>query len=413
MQFLRKLQPVAKTLFGATCVTGGISYAAITVKPAKDIENQGLYTNVFFKPVYAKKGEHTDGPPTAKGKAQLTAAGCMKGSNTGGGGCTNTGQPTALKKCGPCCNSQCNITSPLSMYSLYLWIKLDPSANPKAVAKIAADMECLVDSVTSPCDEATEAMIAGVGFGPNFFNQVMGKTCRNFYYTHRKGLNGELPATGGDIFLHAKCNKMGKLFDLSKNYILSLPEGSIAEFEDIYGFDFRDGRDLSGFYDCRTNRCDEAGRECVAIECESGGSYALAQKWNHDFCVVRPGKNAELERYIGRDMEHGNELKSKSITSHVARMTGSTEMGAPPTYEIVRQSQNFGSMATDAGQFFLAFARDPVAFEFMLDRMVGSHEDDNACDDVMKMSTCVKGAYWYFPAIHELCALVNSNPSVW
>jgi len=427
MQFLRKVPPIARAVAGSIgtqkcrnvklyigtgATVSGISFAAIGIKPAED-SNNSRFSEAFrkiFLNVNAKKKVDADveGPPTAKGKAQLTAAGCMKGSNTSGGGCVATGQ-TSYQKCGPCCNSQCNITAPPTMYSLFLWINLDPTANPKAVAKIAADMECLVDSVTSPCDDPCESMIAGVGFGPNFFNQVMGKTARNYYYTHRKGLNGELPAVGGDVFLHAKCNNLGKLFDLCKHYIISFPSGSIAEFEDIYGFDFRNGRDLSGFYDCRTNRADEEGRQCVAIECESGGSYALAQKWIHNFCVVRPENHGVLEKYIGRDMECGNELKSKSITSHVARMVGSTEMGAPPTYEIVRHSQNFGTMSTEAGQFFLAFARDCSAFEFMLDNMVGSGAD-NACDDVMKMSQNVKGAYWYFPAIHELCALVQSNP---
>jgi len=338
-----------------------------------------------------------------KAKVETTAGGCGSGGGcVQGGAC---GKPIQTN----CCNSQCNITAPPTMYSLFLWISLDPSANPRCVAKVAADIECLIESVTTPCDDPCEAVTAGVGFGPNFFNQTYGKTCRNYYYTHRKGKNGELPAVSGDILLHAKCNNMGKLFDLCKNYICSFPEGSIAEFEDIYGFDFRGGRDLSGFYDCRTNRCDDVGRREVAIECETGGSYALAQKWIHDFCVIRPENQAALEKYVGRAMECGKELKTKANSSHVARMTGTMDPCPCPQYEIVRHSQNYGTLATDAGQFFLAFAKDPCAFEFMLDRMVGAGCDDGCCD-IMKISKCVKGAYWYFPASHELCNLVNCNP---
>ena len=140
---------------------------------------------------------------------------------------------------GNCCMDPClyqnNITAPPTMYSLFLWISLDQKANPKCVAEIAANMDSLVDSVTSPCDSENEDVIAGVGFGPNYYNQIMGKTWRNYYYTHRKGRHGELPATQGDIFLHAKCNNLGKLFDVCKNYICSFPEGAISEFEDIYG----------------------------------------------------------------------------------------------------------------------------------------------------------------------------------
>ncbi|XP_005095556.1 dye-decolorizing peroxidase YfeX [Aplysia californica] len=307
-----------------------------------------------------------------------------------------------------CQVSQCNITSEAKCYSLFLWISINPSANPCCVARVAADIESAIDSVTEPCEDPSQEVVAGVGFGPNFYSQVMGKTCKNFYYSARKGANGELPSSSGDVFLHAKCNNKGKLFDLCKNYICSFPEGSICEFEDVYGFDYQNGRDLSGFLDNRTNRCDEEGLKDVAIECETGGSYALAQKWVHDFCIIRPENKPALEKYIGRDMDCGKELKCKGPSSHVARMTGTTEQNATPQYEIVRQSQNYGSLANDAGMFFLAFASDPAAFEFMLDQMVGAG-CDNCCDDVMKISKNVKGTYWYFPSLRELCALVNSK----
>ena len=138
-----------------------------------------------------------------------------------------------------CHNTQCIIVDPTRyMYSLYVWINVDYSANPKLVAKVAADMETLVDSVSSECEDACnpcEDVLVGVGFGPNFYTQVMGKTCKNYYYTPRKGYNGEMPYTPGDILLFAKCNQKGKLFDLTKNYITSFPEGSIQDFEDVYG----------------------------------------------------------------------------------------------------------------------------------------------------------------------------------
>jgi len=329
---------------------------------------------------------------TAKGKLKNTA--CMP--------CPPC-PPRGMCK-NPCQEHQYNITSDPKCFSLFLTIHVNSSADPGCVSKVAADMRTLVCSVT---DDDTE-IDAGVGFGPNIWSQVYGKTCKNFYYTERKGLNGDMPATGGDIFLHAKCNDRGKLFDLCKNYICSFPEGSIREFEDIYGFDYRCGRDLSGFYDCRTNRCDENGRIEVAVECGTNGSYALVQKWVHDFCIIRDENKNALEKYIGRDMDCGNELKCKAATSHVARMTGTTEQNVYPHFEIVRASQNYGTLANDAGQVFLGFAADPAAFEFMLDQMVGAGCDSN-CDDVMKISKNVKGTYYYFPSRCELAALINQS----
>jgi len=377
-----------KKAFVATICGVGVGSAVIS---ANDVDFTPYIPKEFpgRASVYAKAADELT---TAKGKAVKTTNPC------GGAPCPAPDN----------CYYQNNITAPPTMYSLFLWISLDEKANPKCVAEIAANMDSLVDSVTSPCDGENEEVIAGVGFGPNYYNQIMGKTWRNFYYTARSGKNGDLPATPGDIFLHCKCNNLGKLFDVCKNYICSFPEGAISEFEDIYGFDFRGGRDLSGFYDCRTNRCEEAHRRGLAIEVETGGSYALTQKWIHDFCIIRPENKAQLEKYIGREMDRGGELAHKSNSSHISRMKGGPELDKTPLYEIVRHSQNFGTLATDAGQFFLAFTNNPGAFEWMLDRMVGAGFDDS-CDDAMKISHCVKGAYWYFPSIDQLQCIINSG----
>ncbi|KAH9492514.1 hypothetical protein Btru_046302 [Bulinus truncatus] len=315
-------------------------------------------------------------------------------------------KPCVQKKVKECCDYQCNITTPLKSYSLFLWITLEPGADPNAVACSAVRLDEAIEAAKNPCG-CNDEIIAGVGFGPNLWAQVMGSGCKNFCYRHRKGKNGEMPSTDGDIFVHAKCENHGQLFDFCKHYMHGFPECSILEFEDVYGFDFKNGRDISGFLDNQTNRCKEDGLREVAIDCETGGSYALAQKWVHDFCVVDDDP-CQLEQYIGREMASGAELSNKSCSSHVARMNGSTEVNSPPSFEIVRQSQSYGTFSDKAGMFFLAFSCDPATFDNLLDRMVGA-SCDGEHDDVMKMSKNVKGAYWYFPGIKELDQIRGSG----
>jgi hypothetical protein len=57
--------------------------------------------------------------------------------------------------------------------------------------------------------------------------------------------------------------------------------------------------------------------------------------------------------------------------------------------------------------FFSRYAASPDNFEYMLDRMVGSH-DDGVCDDIMQFSSCVSGNYWYFPSTQQLKLLAAS-----
>lgn len=70
-------------------------------------------------------------------------------------------------------------------------------------------------------------------------------------------------------------------------------------------------------------------------------------------------------------------------------------------FEMVRQSMPFGTISSQAGLFFIGYAASPENFEFMLDRMVGAGGDGHS-DDIMRISTCVKGTYWYFPSVAEL-----------
>ena len=76
----------------------------------------------------------------------------------------------------------------------------------------------------------------------------------------------------------------------------------------------------------------------------------------------------------------------------------------PKKFEIVRQSQPYGSLSGDAGLFFIAYAASPENFEYMLDRMTGKDKDGH-CDDVMKLTKCVAGTYFYFPGVAELSKL--------
>ena len=61
----------------------------------------------------------------------------------------------------------------------------------------------------------------------------------------------------------------------------------------------------------------------------------------------------------------------------------------------------FGNVSSGAGLFFIGYAASPENFEFMLDNMVGACKDGHS-DDVMRLTDCVKGTYWYFPGKSEL-----------
>lgn len=79
---------------------------------------------------------------------------------------------------------------------------------------------------------------------------------------------------GGDIFIHAKSNDRSKLFELAQRVISQLPNNSIERCEDIYGWVYRNGRDLSGFID---------GKWCVP--CLSEATFVSSRR---TLCSLAP-----------------------------------------------------------------------------------------------------------------------------
>ncbi|XP_070210175.1 dye-decolorizing peroxidase YfeX-like isoform X2 [Littorina saxatilis] len=287
-------------------------------------------------------------------------------------------------------------------HAVYMWINLKPSTNAREVARVMSKLQKYVDEVCDPSlkDEDDE-VLAGVGFGPNFYAQVAGKTKETYVYPHRKGPLGEMPSSAGDVFVHAKCNQVSKLFELAQVILKNLPKESVANYEDIYSFVYRNGRDLSGFIDGTENAADEDDRREVAVEKATGGSYVITQKWLHDLNTINTEKDKTLEGWVGRTRADSVELPRKTITSHVARMTGGNGFNQPKPFQIVRQSMPFGTLGGDAGLFFIGYAASPRNHEFMLDRMVGAGGDGHS-DDIMRLTKNVKGTYWYFPGMAEL-----------
>ena len=82
-------------------------------------------------------------------------------------------------------------------------------------------------------------------------------------------------------------------------------------------------------------------------------------------------------------------------------------------FKIVRQSQPYGTLSDKAGLFFIAYAETPENFNYMLDRMVGKGKEDKHCDDMMKVTTCIKSNYWYFPSPDQLKKLAWSEVDIW
>eukprot|EP00743_Colponemidia_sp_Colp-15_P001452 GILK01001591.1.p1 GENE.GILK01001591.1~~GILK01001591.1.p1 ORF type:complete len:382 (+),score=35.39 GILK01001591.1:43-1188(+) len=287
----------------------------------------------------------------------------------------------------------------------YLTIHLSNHADAKAVARVVSRLQTIVDTLFPADERASDepAPLAGVAFSPSLWQRVTGQTLpANASYKDRNGAFGSMPATGGDIFVHVKTLTYSQAFEILDAVLSALPPGSVAKFEDRYGWGYKDGRDLSGFLDGTENPSGHALRQDVGLIPGRNGSYLITQLWIHDRAHFNSQVISEQENWVGRTKEDSAQLDAsvEPLTSHRARMVGHDKNGKK--INIIRQSMPFGTLSGEHGLFFIAYANSPDNFDYMLDRMVGVKDSLN--DSIMRFSKCTRGNYWYVPSTAELAA---------
>ncbi|VDM05177.1 unnamed protein product [Schistocephalus solidus] len=174
--------------------------------------------------------------------------------------------------------------------------------------------------------------------------------------------------------IHATCAEYGKLFELSQAIQAEIPEKAIENTEEVYGFRYRNGRDLSGFIDGTENPADPDERREVAVSKATGGSYVVTQRWLHDFNTIK--------KQLGLSDAEANEKR------------------------MVRHSMPYGSVTGEAGLFFIGYSSTPRTLDWMLDRMTGS-TPDKTHDSLFNFTKPLTGTFFYVPSQAELRAIFS------
>ena len=88
---------------------------------------------------------------------------------------------------------------------------------------------------------------------------------------------------GGDIFIHAKSNNISKLYELmiTQLVVSSFPAGAIDKAEDVYGWVYQNGRDLSGFIDGKIREGGTyLGKHSICMQPAYYDSLTLSTQFN-------------------------------------------------------------------------------------------------------------------------------------
>jgi len=281
-----------------------------------------------------------------------------------------------------------------------LVIHLDKNVNLEKIIEVASNLPEIAKQVADG-----QTIYTSVCFGTQFWEKLslLNKSIKKpndfEHYVTRNGKYGSIPATGGDILLHIKSKTRSEAFEIFQIFLQSLPKGSVISFFDEYGWQYKDGRDLSGFLDGTENVSDQLARKEATL-LPNGGSFLLHQRWHHNLKFFNSLSVEEQEKIVGRTKVDSARLDQLPKSSHVARSRDDQDKQIP----IVRQSMPFGSLKGPLGLLFIAYSNSPSKFDLILDRMVGA-SGGKENDAIMSFSICMTSQYFYVPSVEELVSL--------
>ena len=247
-----------------------------------------------------------------------------------------------------------------------------------------------------------------VGIGAKLWDRLYGADTRPIHlhtFTEIRGDKHVAVATGGDLLLHIRAERVDLCFELA-TIISSKLDGIGTITDEVHGFKFFDERDLLGFVDGTENPEGASAFRAVTIADDdpayAGGSYVLVQKYLHDMAAWNSLSIEQQEAVIGRtkldDVELDDDVKPKN--SHVALNTLFDADGNQ--LQILRANMPFGTITdTQFGTFFIGYAADPRITEQMLHDMVIGDPPGNT-DRILDFSVAHTGALFFVPSVDFL-----------
>jgi putative iron-dependent peroxidase len=209
--------------------------------------------------------------------------------------------------------------------------------------------------------------------------------------------NHNMPATGGDIFLHVRAKNQAVVYECITQFMYFLRPITSTQ-EETQGFRYLEGRAIIGFIDGTEapSLADSPQWAIVGDEDPEfvNGSYAFLQKWVHNMDYWASLTTEQQEKAIGRhkfsDIELSDDDKSQNPAAH--NVASKIEFNGVEQ-KIIRMNVPFSDPAQDyTGTMFIGYARRWIVTKTMLQQML----DKN--DFLLTFSQVVTGQLFFIPS---------------
>ncbi|MCF8149392.1 MAG: Dyp-type peroxidase [Sulfuritalea sp.] len=275
---------------------------------------------------------------------------------------------------------QAGISAPLPIFARYLFLLAIPGADvPGALRALAelADGERAVVGLGHSLVQSLDREVEGLKGFPSYAAARI-----------------EVASTPTDLWCWLRGDDRGELMHRARQ-IEKAVSGAFRLQQTIDGFQYQSGRDLTGYEDGTENPQGEAALVAAVVQGQGsgldGGSFVAVQQWLHDFDSFEAMTTTEQDNSIGRRRSDNEEIDEAPLSAHVKR---TAQESFEPEAFVLRRSMPWAEGAA-AGLVFVAFGKSFVAFEALLQRMVGA--EDGVTDALFRYTRPVSGAYFWCP----------------
>ena len=224
-------------------------------------------------------------------------------------------------------------------------------------------------------------------------------------YTTLTGPKYTMPASAGDLFFHIRASNEAGVYECQTQFRRVL-DSITTVLDETKGFRYFEGRAIIGFIDGTEAPAVEDAADYALIGDEDpqfeNGSYAFAQKWQHDMPVWNHLHTEDQEKAVGREKFSDFELADEDKFKNAHNVASKFEVDGVEQ-KIVRMNVPFSNPAAgNTGTYFIGYARHWTVTKGMLQNML----DQN--DFLLTFSTILSGQLFFIPS-RELLAQIADD----
>ncbi|MFT5161687.1 MAG: putative iron-dependent peroxidase [Alteromonadaceae bacterium] len=293
---------------------------------------------------------------------------------------------------------QLGVCAEANIHGLYLLFNANDDREG-FIRQVLAKLPGLFDELG---ERFSEAMLCGlVAIGTSYWDVLYpnGRPALLKPFPAIQSEGYSMPGIPYDILIQIRSDR-ADVNHLMGLQVIAMFANAVELVEQIKGFRYLDGRDLTGFVDGTKNPVGVKKRQIALVDKEdpdfSGGSYIHIQRYQHNLRRWEHLDVLDQEKVIGRTKIKNQEFaeSKKPLDCHIKRAAVIDEEGQP--LQILRQSMPYGHMKAQ-GLFFISCCKTPENFEKILTSMVKGDGHGNT-DSLLNFTQAQSGAAFFAPS---------------